>query len=84
MINYKKITNIKELVNSLESSEDGYINSHLVLKGGLRSSKHISYDGEYFYILNLIDDTEDKFNLEELKNSFINEAIEKRSFYIEE
>ncbi len=84
MINYRKIISIEELINALESSEDGCIDSHLVLKGGLKSSKHISYDGEYFYILNLIDNTEDKFNLEELKNSFINEAIKKRSFYIEE
>jgi hypothetical protein len=48
-----------EQLKELAKDEDG-LNCFILLNGGLRSSKHIRYypDDNSFYVLNLIDDSE--------------------------
>lgn len=76
------VTNVDELrkLASKDGGEDFYIG----LKGGVRSSKHISYADGTFYITNEIDDSEQELNEAELMDrseTHIGEAIEKNSFY---
>lgn len=57
----------------------------ILLNGGLRSSKTISYDGDNtFYVLNEIDDTEQVLTEQELMNNDltnIGKAINNGAFY---
>ena len=54
----KRIRNIEQL-KTLAKNENG-LDCFILLNGGLRSSKHIRYypDDNSFYVLNLIDDSE--------------------------
>ena len=60
----------------------------ILLNGGLRSSKYISYnpDGNKFYVFNYIDDSEQELNESQLLNSEytnIAEAMEKGALIID-
>lgn len=78
-----RIRTLKELINILEDSIDGCLDGYILLHKGLKSSKHISWNGESIFILNMIDGEEDIFNIEEFKESFIYESMLKGTFFIE-
>ena len=74
----KRIRNIKQLK---ELAKDG-LECFILLNGGLRSSKHIRYypDENSFYVLNLIDDSEQELTESQILDSAytnIGEAIKK-------
>ena len=48
------------------SYKQGGLDCFIALNGGLRSSKHIAFDGITFFIDNLIDGTEQKLKEKEL------------------
>ena len=58
---------IKTIEQLKELSEEG-LDCHILLNGGLKSSKHIWYDKEcnVFEVINLIDDSEQRLTQEEL------------------
>lgn len=79
-----KVKNIDHFIDILENSEDGAKDFYILFDGGVRSSKFISYDGEIFYIINLIDSSEEELTLKELldpKISNIGLALEKGILY---
>lgn len=75
--NMKKVNSINELKQLDGECSDFFI----LLNFGLKSSKTISFDGEFFYVFNDIDGSEVALTETELKNSIIGEAINKGSFY---
>jgi len=73
----KTIAQLKEL-----AKRDSGLDCYILLNGNLRSSKHIRYypDDNSFYVLNLIDDSEQELTEAQLLDSEytnIAEAIEK-------
>ena len=77
----RKIEQLKEL------AKDG-LDCFILLNGGLRSSKHIRYypDDNSFYVLNLIDDSEQELTESQLLDSEytnIAEAMEKGALIID-
>ena len=76
----KRIRTIKQL-KELAIGESG-LNCFILLNGGLRSSKHIRYypDDNSFYVLNLIDDSEQELTearILDSEYSNIGKAMEK-------
>ncbi|MFH1615395.1 MAG: hypothetical protein ABIG61_09975 [Planctomycetota bacterium] len=74
----KRIKTIEQLKKLAENGLDCFI----LLNGGLRSSKHIRFypDDNSFYVLNLIDDSEQELTEEQILNSDytnIGEAMKK-------
>ena len=74
----KRIRTIEQLK---ELAKNG-LNCFILLNGGLRSSKHISYhpDDNSFYVLNLIDDSEQELTESQILDSAytnIGEAMKK-------
>jgi hypothetical protein len=77
------ITNIDELKKY--ASRDGGADFYIGFIGGMRSSKHISYDGTTFFVSNEIDNTEDELNEEGIMDKSktnIGEAINNGGFFI--
>lgn len=75
----KSLAQLKKLANK-DGGEDFFI----LLNYGCRSSKHISYDGETFYVLNEIDDSECTLTEKDImdkKVTLIGEAISKGAFF---
>ena len=77
----RKIEQLKEL------AKDG-LDCFILLNGGLRSSKHIRYysDDNSFYVLNLIDDSEQELAESQILDSAysnIGEAIKKGSLIMD-
>jgi len=73
----KTIGQLKELAKA-----DNGLNCYILLNGGLRSSKHIRYfpDDDSFYVLNLIDGSEQELNESQILDgaySNIGEAMKK-------
>jgi uncharacterized protein YaaR (DUF327 family) len=80
----RKIRNITQLK---ELAKDG-LECFILLNGGLRSSKYISYnpDDNSFYVLNYIDDSEQELTENQLLDSEytnIAEAMEKGALIID-
>lgn len=76
---------VKDLENLKCLAEEGN-DFYIQLNFGLRSSKHIQYDKErdLWYILNLIDDTEQALHTEELmKGTNLIEALQKGALYLD-
>ena len=74
----RRIRTIEQLKESAKNGLDCFI----LLNGGLRSSKHIRYypDDNSFYVLNLIDDSEQELTEAQILNSDytnIGEAMKK-------
>jgi len=72
---------IKTIAQLKELAENG-LDCFILLNGGLRSSKHIRYypDDDNFYVLNLIDDSEQELTEAQILDSEytnIAEAMEK-------
>ena len=79
-----KILSQEQLDELIYSSEDeGEIfECFIMLNGGLRSSKSITFDGNSYYIYNEIDGSGDIVKHNKLMNSFpIGEAIKKGALY---
>jgi len=77
----RKIEQLKEL------AKDG-LDCFILLNGGLRSSKHIRYysDDNSFYVLNLIDDSEQELTESQILDSAysnIGEAMKKGSLIMD-
>lgn len=78
----KIIKDLDEL-RQLASQQDG-CDCYIKLNFGLRSSKHIDFRNGKWYILNLIDDSEQVLSDEELTTkSSIMEAINKKALILE-
>jgi hypothetical protein len=76
----RRITTIEQL-KELAKDENG-LDCFILLNGGLRSSKHIRYypDDNSFYVLNLIDDSEQELTESQILDSAytsIGEAMKK-------
>lgn len=76
----KQVTSIEQLDQLLEQEQTDFV----IASGVLRSSKHITSDGEKYYVLHLIDDTEEELTSEELMESNIGAAMRCGNFYCEE
>lgn len=74
----KDLNHLKQLVNS-------NVTDYFISIGGIaRSSKFINAgENKDFFVLHLIDDTEEELNEDELMNSNIGEAIKNGYFYYE-
>ena len=73
----KTIGQLKELAKT-----DNGLDCYILLNGGLRSSKHIRYypDDNSFFVLNLIDDSEQELTESQILDSVysnIGEAVKK-------
>ncbi len=77
-----KINSIEQLKDLLLESEDGYLDAFVLLQNNCRSSKHISYDGETFFILHLIDDSEEEILEKDVESSCLAKYIEKGILYL--
>jgi len=79
----KVITGIDSL-KALSSRSEG-CDCYIKLNFGLRSSKHITYDGSKWYVLNLSDDTEQELTDKELgaKTNII-EALGKNALILDD
>ena len=80
----RRIRNISQLK---ELAKDG-LECFILLNGGLRSSKYISYnpDDNSFYVLNYIDDSEQELTESQLLNSEytnIGQALKKGALIID-
>ena len=78
-----KVTSIKELLELCKT--DGGVDFYIALNACLKSSKHISWDGERFCIDNEIDDTFDRLTplqLMDEKLTNIGKAVRVGSFYM--
>lgn len=78
----RNVENLKRLVN--KGVKDYFI--ALGPKGALRSSKHVTYDGKIFYVLNEIDSSEQELTEAQLNDpneTNIGEAIKKGAFIAE-
>jgi hypothetical protein len=83
----RRIRTIKQL-KELAKDENG-LDCFILLNGGLRSSKHIRYypDDKSFYVLNLIDGSEQELTESQILDSAytnISEAMEKGALIIDE
>lgn len=78
------VTNIEQLKK--DANKDGGQGFYIALKGGIRSSKHISWD-EYektFWVLNEVDDSEQELAETELMDESITnigKAIKQSAFF---
>jgi hypothetical protein len=77
----RRITTIQQLK---ELAKDDGLDCYILLNGNLRSSKHIRYypDDNSFYVLNLIDDSEQELTESQILDgaySNIGEAMKKGS-----
>jgi len=78
---------IKTIAQLKELAENG-LDCFILLNGGLRSSKHIRYypDDNSFYVLNLIDDSEQELTESQILDSAysnIGEAMKKGSLIMD-
>ena len=76
----KRIRTIQQLKEL--AKDDNGLDCYILLNGGLRSSKHIRYytDDNSFFVLNLIDDSEQELTESQMLDSAysnIGEAIKK-------
>lgn len=78
LIKPQSIEHLNELLDK------GYTDFFIALGGCLRSSKYITWNGtDTYYVLHLIDDSEDEYTAEELMASNIGTAIKNGAFYCE-
>ena len=80
--NIVKIKSIEHLKKLLLESEEGHLDAFVLLYGNCRSSKHISYDGETFYVLHLIDSSEEEILEKDINSSCLAEYIKEGILYL--
>ena len=73
----KTVARLKHLSGSIP----GGLECFVVLNFNCKSSKHISFDGDYFYIENYIDGSSDSFTEKQLLKSIIGKALKKGALY---
>jgi len=82
---YKKVTSVNDLIKLCNKGFKEYV---LFLQGSLKSSKIIHYTPEVrkrpFDVWNLIDDSEERMSIADLKESHIGKGIKQNAFYCEE
>lgn len=78
----KKIESVDQLKEESKNAGEFFI----LLNYGLRSSKRIWWNGTHFFVLNYIDNTEQKLTPEQLHSEATNigKAIDKNAFFKEE
>lgn len=82
LIIMEKIISQEQLDKLINESSDGILDCFVVLNGGARSSKYITFDDDSYYIYNEIDGSEDIIKHNKLMDSFpIGEAIKKGALY---
>ena len=85
MTKINKPTQIKTVSQLKKASpKDGGADFFILLNGNCRSSKHISWDGEKFVVLNEIDSSEQELTPEELfdeAHTNIGKAMKAGAFY---
>lgn len=74
------MTQVKDLTHLQTLCQDTS-DFFIVLRGGLRSSKNIYFDGEVFEVIHEIDWSEETITAEELPTHRIGEALEKGALY---
>lgn len=82
----KQIKTLKQLKELTVA--DGGLDCYILLNGGLRSSKNIRYspDDHRFYVLNLIDDSEQELTEDQIFDrvyTHIGEAMKKNALIID-
>ena len=80
----ESIEHLKEILKDTACDPKDFI---LMLSGGIKSSKTIGYDGDIFYIFNLIDDSEQDLTEEEIMDdeyTNIGKGIRLGNFYLED
>ncbi len=75
----KQIKDLDELKRKAKSLSG--LDCFIALKYSLKSSKHIIFDGEDFYIENLIDGGSDAFTEKQLLESNIGKALRNGALY---
>ena len=77
----RRVTDFEDLKATAKAK--GHFDGFVLLNGGLRSSKDISYieDEDVWEIWNMIDGSVDQFTDQELQDGFIGEAIQKGALY---
>lgn len=74
-----KVKSIEHLDELLEQGNEEFV----IANGIMRSSKHITKDGDTYYIFHLIDSSEEECTAEELMADNIGAAIRNGCFYCE-
>ena len=80
---YTKVTSIDHLKELVSAENPHYV----ICLGFARSSKHITLDGDTWYVYNEIDDTEQELTTEQLLDdnyTNIGVAIERGAFWCEQ
>lgn len=73
-----QVQNLADLIDLCEQNKSEFF---VMLRGGLRSSKNIYFDGREFEIINEIDFSSQNITIEELSASIIGKAINAGALY---
>ena len=73
-----QVKNLAELIDLCEQNKSEFF---VMLRGGLRSSKNIYFDGREFEIINEIDFSSQNITIEELSASIIGKAMNAGALY---
>jgi len=73
-----QVQNLADLIDLCEQSKSEFF---VMLRGGLRSSKNIYFDGREFEIINEIDFSSQNMTAEELSASIIGKAMNVGALY---
>jgi hypothetical protein len=77
----KIIYSIAELDQELNNNIHNFV---VAFVGGLKSSKFITKEEDLYYVLHLIDDSEDIWTKDDLLDSTIGRAMSRGAFYAED
>lgn len=75
------MTQVQNLTNLIDLCEQNKSEFFVMLRGGLRSSKNIYFDGHEFEIINEIDFSSQNMTAEELSASIIGKAMSVGALY---
>ena len=75
------MTQVQNLANLIDLCEQNKSEFFVMLRGGLRSSKNIYFDGREFEIINEIDFSSQNMTAEELSASIIGKAMNVGALY---
>jgi len=75
------MTQVQNLTNLIDLCEQNKSEFFVMLRGGLRSSKNIYFDGQEFEIINEIDFSSQNMTAEELSASIIGKAMNVGALY---
>ncbi len=75
------MTQVQNLANLIDLCEQNKSEFFVMLRGGLRSSKNIYFDGREFEVINEIDFSSQNMTAEELSASIIGKAMNAGALY---